>query len=425
MLKFDRKVLGNGLTILLHRDESTPLASVNLHYFVGSRDDPPDQTGMAHLFEHLMFSGTRKVPNYDQAVQNAGGENNAFTSSDSTNYHITLPSENIEMAFFLEADRMQGLILTKGMFNREKQVVLEEYKETCLNKPYGDSFHLISGLAYHRHPYRWPTIGLNEKVIGHLKLTVARKFYHTYYQPANAVLSVASNLLPEQLFPLIEKHFGPVKSKGRPVKKYAKEPDQKKSRALTAAKKAPAEAVYLAFHMEARNHPDFYAADLISDILSNGQSARLFKRLVRGKKLVSMIDAYITATQDPGLLMIEAKAIPGQPVKKVLKAIWQELRLLKTLKVPVGELNKMKNTIEASLEFSEINGLNKAITLGYFEMLGDAHRANQEYGLYKKVTPDDILRVARKLFRKSNTNTLFYKKANDGQGYFDEDEEED
>ena len=425
MISFERKILKNGLRILVHQDSSNPLASVNIHYLVGSKHDPPDQTGLAHLFEHLMFGGTRRVPSYDLAVQNAGGENNAFTTTDSTNYHITLPAENIEMALFLEADRMNGLRLVKTLFEREKQVVLEEYKETCLNKPYGDSFHLISALAYSRHPYRWPTIGLNEKHISRLSLDQARMFYKKYYQPANAILSITSKYSSDKLLPLIEKYFEPIKPVAVDSKPSRKEPPQKKIHKVVSTKKSPADALYIAFHMSARGHRDFYVADLISDILSNGQSTRLYKNLVRGKQLVSTIDAYITASIDPGLFILEAKAIPGVPIKTVEAAIWEELKSLKNHLVPVKELTKMKNTIESSLEFSEINGLNKAITLGFFEMLGDAHLTNQEFEIYQGIHPTDILRVAKTLFRVNNCNVVYYRRAKDGPGFFEEDEDDD
>lgn len=425
MISFDRKILNNGLRVLIHQDVSNPLASVNIHYLVGSKHDPTEQTGLAHLFEHLMFGGTRKVASYDQAVQNAGGENNAFTTTDSTNYHITLPAENIELALFLEADRMTGLRLIKPLFEREKQVVLEEFKETCLNKPYGDSFHLISALAYIRHPYRWPTIGLNEKHIRRLSLDQARAFYKKYYQPANAVLSITSKYSADRLFPLIEKHFGPIKPVAVKFKPATREPVQKKVHRLVSPKKSPAEAIYMAFHMAPRMHRDFYVADLISDILSNGQSTRLYKHLVRGRQLVSTIDAYITASIDPGLFILEAKAIPGVSIKQVEQAIWEELKLLKKELVPVKELTKMKNTIESSLEFSEINGLNKAITLGFFEMLGDAGQTNREFEIYRDIQPTDIRRVAQTLFRLKNCSIVYYRRAKDGPGFFEEEEDDD
>lgn len=425
MINFERKTLFNGLRILIHQDVTNPLASVNIHYLVGSKDDPPNQTGLAHLFEHLMFGGTKKVPSYDLAVQNAGGENNAFTTTDSTNYHITIPAENIELALFLEADRMSGLKLNQTLFNREKQVVLEEYKETCLNKPYGDSFHLISALAYSQHPYRWPTIGLNEKHIRRLSLVQARIFYKKYYQPANAILSITSKFSAKKLLPLIEKYFDSIQPIPVKLKPSIKEPQQTKMHRLTSEKKSPADAIYMAFHMASRVNRDFYIADLISDILSNGQSTRLYKNLVRGKQLVSTVDAYITASIDPGLFILEAKAIPGVSIKKVEQAIWDELKGLKNKLVPVKELTKMKNTIESSLEFSEINGLNKAITLGFFEMLGDANRTNQEFEIYKGIHPDDIQRVAKDLFRTSNCSIVSYRRAKDGPGFFEEEEDDD
>ncbi len=425
MVKFERKTLHNGLKVILHHDPGNPLASVDLHYIVGSRDDEAEKTGIAHLFEHLMFSGTRRVPNFDQVVQNAGGENNAFTTSDSTNYHITLPVVNLDTALMLEADRMKNLRLNKEIIEREKQVVLEEYKETSLNKPYGESYHLLSKLAYLRHPYQWPTIGKDEKSIQGISRSDVKRFYKQYYQPSNAILSITSQLESDVLMPKVEHYFKNLRSIPFKRPKYAKEYGQRKQRTLVASQKTPADAIYMAFHMEGRLHKDFYVADIISDILSNGHSTRLFKKLVRGRKLVSTIDAYITASLDPGLFIVEAKAIPGKSIQQVESAIWDELKLLKTQRVRPRELVKMKNTIESSLVFSEVNGLNKAITLGFFEMLGDAARSNQEGEIYQSITDDDLYRVANKIFAPQNCSIVYYERSADGAGYYEEDEEDD
>ena len=425
MLVFERKVLKNGLHVVLHHDPTNPLASVDLHYKVGSRDDHKSQTGMAHLFEHLMFAGTKKFPSYDKVIQNAGGENNAFTTNDSTNYHITLPSVNIELALMVESDRMRNLKISNKVFEREKNVVLEEFKETCLNKPYGDSFHLICKLAYKHHPYRWPLIGMNARSISKLKLSEALRFYKTYYQPSNAILSINSNVDNASLFKLIEKHFGSIPSAKVVKKSYPIETGHTSLQKTIARKKAPAEAIYMAFNMADRLHKDFYVADVISDILSNGHSTRLLKNLLRGKKMVSTIDAYITASLDPGLFIIEAKLIPGKSMKELEKYIWKELELLKKVVLKKRELTKIKNTIESSLVFSEINGLNRAITLGFFEMLGDAHRANEEGKIYQSLTPADVQATARRIFQRKNCSIVYYKRSADGQGFFEEDEDED
>ncbi|MEP7322618.1 MAG: pitrilysin family protein [Saprospiraceae bacterium] len=411
--------------MITHFDPENPLASVDIHYHVGSRDDHLSQTGMAHLMEHLMFSGTEQVPSFDMVVQNAGGENNAFTTCDSTNYNITLPVSNLAIALMVEADRMQHIKISKANFEREKQVVLEEFKETCLNKPYGESFHLLSQLSYQKHPYRWPTIGKDVKTIASLKLRDAQNFYKTYYQPANAVLSINSNMPSKEILVLVEKYFGYIKSKPFNKKSYPIEKRQKKLRSLRAAQRTPADAIYLAFHMGSRMQNDFYVADVISDVLSNGHSTRLFKKMVRGKKLVSMIDASITGSLDPGLFIIEAKAIPGKSIREVERAIWEELNDLKTKLISSKELTKMKNTIEASLLFSEVNGLNKAITLGFFEILGNADWANLEGTKYQSITREDIKAVSKKIFRKNNCNIIYYKRSVDGAGYFEEDEEDD
>lgn len=425
MAAFERYVLKNGMHVVLLYDPANPLAAVNLHYKVGSRDDKRSQTGMAHLFEHLMFSGTKKVPSYDKLIQHAGGENNAFTTNDTTNYHITLPSENIETVLMVEADRMKNLRITQKIFTREKQVVLEEFKETCLNKPYGDSFHLISDLAYERHPYKWPVIGKSEKAIAGLKLSEALKFYKKYYQPSNVILTINSNLTNESLIALIKKYFEEIPGIKIKPANYRTDPKGRSLRKLIAPAKAPADAIYMVFKMAGRFHRDFYIADVISDVLSNGHSTRLLKNLLRGKKIVSNIDAYITATLDPGLFVIEAKMIPGKSMKLLEKLIWKELNDLKEYKVSKKELDKIKNTIESSLQFSEINGLNRAITLAYFEMMGDAHLANKEGEIYQSITPEDVQRVSKNVFSKKNCSILYYERSEDGQGYFEEDDDED
>ncbi|MEP7266173.1 MAG: pitrilysin family protein [Saprospiraceae bacterium] len=413
------------MSVILYYDPSNPLAAVDLHYQVGSRDDKPGQTGMAHLFEHLMFAGTPGVPSFDKVIQNAGGENNAFTTSDSTNYHVTLPSANLEIALKLESDRMQHIVINEKIFNREKQVVLEEYKETCLNKPYGDSFHLLCDLAFTIHPYKWPVIGKNEKAIKGLKIEQARTFYKKYYQPNNAILSINSNIPSAKLFTLVEKYFGSIEKANLKKKAFIMESVQRGIRRLIAPQKGPAEAIYMAFHMESRMHRDFYVADVISDILSNGHSTRLLKNLMRGKKLVSNIDAYITASLDPGLFIIEAKLIPGKSMRELEKAIWNELIQLKTTLIKKKELTKIKNTIESSLVFSEVNGLNRAITLGFFELLGDAHMANNEGEIYQSITVNEIKSVSKKLFRKENCSIVYYKRSPDGQGYFEDEDDDD
>jgi predicted Zn-dependent peptidase len=425
MLNFERFKLKNGLRLITHYDPESPLASIDIHYRVGSRNDDPRQTGMAHLMEHLMFSGTPSVPSFDMVVQNAGGENNAFTTCDSTNYNITLPANNIGAALMLEADRMRNIKISKSNFEREKKVVLEEFKETCLNKPYGDSFHLLCQLAYKRHPYRWPTIGIDEKTIASLDLKMAKNFYHEFYQPSNAVLTINSNLPGKDLLEMVDHYFGNIKSTTGKTNKYPKEPVQNKIRSSVAPRKTPADAIYMAFRMGSRLEHDFYVADVISDLLSNGHSTRLFKRLVRGKKLVSTIDASITGSLDPGLFIIEAKAIPGKSIEVVEEAIWAELDDLKSKLIPEKELTKIKNTIEASLLFSEVNGLNKAITLGFFEMLGNAELANQEGDKYQAITREDILNVSKNIFRKENCSKVYYERAPDGAGYFEEDEDDD
>ncbi len=411
MLKFDRFILDNGLTVIVHQDKSTPMVAMNIIYRVGARDESPDKTGFAHLFEHLMFGGSVNIPKFDEPLQKAGGENNAFTNNDFTNYYLTIPANNLEMAFWLESDRMLSLAFTEKSLEVQRQVVIEEFKQNYLNQPYGDVYLLLKPLAYKHHPYQWNTIGKDISHIEKATMEDVKSFYRKFYNPNNAILSIAGNVTTDEVRKLTEKWFAPIPSGEEPARQYPAEPAQTKPRRKTVERRVPQSALYLCWHMPARTDSGFYNVDLISDILSNGNSSRLFQSLVKKQKLFSEINAFITGDLDPGLFIITGKLINGTLCDRGEKAILQELEKLLT-DVTEEELQKVKNKIEANLIFSKLSVLNKAMFLGYFQMLGDAALVDAEESRYMAVTLDDIRETAQNLFRKERQNTLFYKAVN-------------
>ena len=409
LIQYNRFVLENGLRVIVHQDTSTPMAAVNVLYDVGARDESPEKTGFAHLFEHLMFGGSANIPSFDSPMQLAGGENNAFTNNDITNFFDTLPADNIETAFWLESDRMMSLNFSKDSLEVQRKVVLEEFKETCLNQPYGDAWHHIANTAYRKHPYRWPTIGLVPKHVEDATLADVKEFFFKYYRPNNAILSIAGNVEAEKMKALANKWFGSIPAGDTPIRKLPKEPIQRKSKRLTKKAKVPIDALYMAFHIVGRKDRDYYATDLLSDILSNGGSSRLYRKLLKEQRLFSSIDAYLTGNIDPGLLVIEGRPAPGISLATAEAAIWKELRFLRKNLVPKEELLKYQHKIESALTFSEVNILNKAMNLAFFELLGDVSLVNKEGSLYDSITIEDINRVARAIFTKSNCSTVFYE----------------
>ncbi|MDX1666709.1 MAG: pitrilysin family protein [Saprospiraceae bacterium] len=409
MISFERYELDNGLRVVLHEDKSTPMVAVNVLYNVGAKDESPEKTGFAHLFEHLMFGGSVNIPDFDEAIQLAGGENNAFTNNDITNFYDILPAENIETALWLESDRMSGLSFDEKVLDIQRKVVLEEFKETCLNEPYGDVWHHIADMAYKVHPYRWPTIG---KVPGHLeeiRMEEVRDFFYKFYRPNNAILAICGNVSSENVMPLVEKWFGDIPSGTIPDRQIPREPPQRKLEQRINEANVPVDALYLAFHSPGRLDPGYYATDLLSDLLSNGRSSRLYRRLLRERNMFSSIDAYLTGSIDPGLLIIEGKPADGVSLEEAEDAIWGELEKLKSEEVPKPELEKVKNKIYSTLAFSEINVLNKAINLSFYELLGDADMINREAECYERVTAGDIRQLAIEILTPENCSELYYK----------------
>lgn len=409
MVNFQRFQLANGLKVLVHEDDTTPMAVVNILYDVGARDEHPDRTGFAHLFEHLMFGGSVNIPSYDEPLQRVGGENNAFTSNDITNYYIQIPAVNIETAFWLESDRMLSLAFSEKSLEVQRHVVCEEFKQRYLNQPYGDVWLRLRPLAYKKHPYRWATIGEKLEHIEKATMEDVRSFFEKHYSPSNAIMVVAGAVKAAEIKELAEKWFGPIPSGTKYERQLPQEEEQTEERRETVyAQHVPVPAIYIAMHMEARTEPTYYAADLISDILSRGNSARLYRQLVKEKKLFSEINAYLTGSLDSGLFVVEGKPVDGVTLEQAEEAIWSELEKLKSERVGLDELTKVKNKVESTMVFAEMSLLDKAMNLAYFELLGDAAELNTETGKYLKVTREDILKEAQKIFRRSNASTLYY-----------------
>ncbi len=408
MVTFNRFTLINGLRILVHEDHATPMAVVNILYDVGARDEHPHQTGFAHLFEHLMFGGSTNIPNYDGPLQRVGGENNAFTSNDITNYYITLPAANLETAFWLESDRMLGLAFSEKSLEVQRNVVCEEFKQRYLNQPYGDMWLRLRPMAYQVHPYRWATIGKELAHIEDAKIEDVKAFFKKHYTPSNAIMVVAGNVDTENVRRLAEKWFAPIPSNGKYIRQLPIEPLQQEARREIVHANVPLNGLYIAFHGSARRDKGYYAMDLISDLLSQGQSSRLYRRLVKDKQLFSEINAYQAGSLDPGLFVVEGKPLPQVDIETAEDAIWSELETLKNELVEAYELDKVKNKIESTMAFAEMAILDKAMNLAYFELLGDAEQLNEETKRYLEVSATDIQDQAKKLFRKENSSTLIY-----------------
>jgi len=408
MIKFEQFELKNGLKVIVHEDETTTMAAVNILYKVGSRNETSDQTGFAHLFEHFMFEGSVNIPEFDTPLQNASGENNAFTSNDITNYYDILPANNLETAFWLESDRMLSLAFAEESLTTQKNVVMEEFKEHYINQPYGDVWHKMSALAYKVHPYQWPVIGKDLSHIEKVKMQSAKDFFFKYYRPNNAVMVVAGNVKTAEVKALAEKWFGEIPAGETIVRDIPKEPEQNEERVLEVKADVPVNAIYKGYKVCARRDEDYQATDLLRDILSSGDSSRLYQKLVKDKKLFSNISAYLSETVDEGLLMIDGRLSEGVSMDDANKAIEEVVNEIAKEKISDDELTKVKNKIEALMTFSDTNILNRAMNLAYFEMLGNPDEVNKEIDKYKAVTADKLQQVASKVFRKENCNTIRY-----------------
>jgi zinc protease len=412
MIHYNKFTLANGLRVIVHEDHTTPMAVINVLYDIGARDEDPAQTGFAHLFEHLMFGGSINIPAYDEPLQMAGGENNAYTTSDLTNYYIQLPAENIETGFWLESDRMLSLAFDEKSLDVQRKVVSEEFKEHYINKPYGDIWHKMRELSYNTHPYRWMTIGKELSHIENAKLEDVKAFFFKYYRPVNAILAVGGNVTVEQVKALAEKWFGDIPSGEKYVRNLPAEPAQTAAHKLEIKANVPLDALYKCYHMYARTDKRYYAADLISDILGGGSSSRLHQVLVKEKKLFSNIECYHFGSLDAGLLTIEGKLVKGVKMKDAEKAIQLELEKLQTEVISERELQKVKNRVESLLAFEDMSLLNRANNLAFYELLGDAALMNHEFENYEVVTAAELHEEAKLLFDEKNSNTIYYYAAN-------------
>lgn len=408
MVKFNRFILDNGLRVIVHEDHTTPMAVLNILYDVGARDEDPAQTGFAHLFEHLMFGGSVNIPQYDEPLQRVGGENNAFTSNDITNYYITLPAENIETAFWLESDRMLGLAFSEKSLEVQRNVVIEEFKQRYLNQPYGDVWLKLRPMVYKKHPYRWATIGEKIEHIEDARIADVKAFFKKHYNPQNAIMVVGGNIETAKAKELAEKWFGPIPAGEKYHRDLPKEPEQNEARRETVTAKVPLNDLYIAFHMPARLEEGYYEIDLVSDILSRGNSSRLYRSLVKDRELFSEIHAYNMGSFDSGMFVVEGKPAEGVSIETAEAAIWEELDRIKSKLVPDDELTKVKNKTESTMVFSEMSLLDKAMNLAQFELFGDADKLNHETEKYLAVTAGQIKKQAQKVFRKDNSSTLVY-----------------
>lgn len=411
MIDYKEHKLSNGLTVLANYDECSMMAAVNLLYKVGSRDEEPSRTGFAHLFEHLMFRGTKRVPDFDLPVEEVCGENNAFTSADYTNYYITTPKENFETALWLEADRMMGLDITAEKLQVEKSVVIEEFNQRFLNRPYGEQWHCLREMVYTVHPYRSPVIGLTPDHIRNAALEDVRAFYERYYRPENAILSVSAALPAEQIFEAAERYFSVLPGGGTTERRErVVEPAITAPRRRTIESNVPADQITIAFLMDERDTRGYYLCDLLTDLLAGGESARIYQHLVRERQIFSAANAYITGEREQGMLILTGQLNPSVTIEEAEDALYGELERL--VREPVGdyELRKVQNKFEANITFGELNVMNKAMNLGYYKMLGDMSLLNGEVDIYRSITAEEIATYIRQRLTRNQSATLIYRR---------------
>ena len=409
MINYKKYILNNGLTILANRDRTSKLVAVNLLYKVGARNENPERTGFAHLFEHLMFKGSKNIPNFDLPVQMACGENNAFTNNDYTDFYITLPKDNIETALWLESDRMTGLNITEENLSSEKRVVIEEFKQRYLNQPYGDQTTLLRDMAFKEHPYRWSTIGRTPEHIENATLGEVTEFYNRYYRPSNAILSVSGDIEETEVLALAQKWFDHIDDDGIEPIEIPQESVQTESRRLCVERDVPSTTISIAFHIGGRQSHNFFIGDLTSDLLASGDSSRLYNNLVKQQGLFASVNAYVTGEIDPGLFVFTGQLLPTTTEEQAEAAIWSEIENLKLTSADSYEVAKVKNKFEANTLFGEINVMNKAMNLGFYEMLGDLPLINEEVAKYQSITTEEITLFSQEVFTPENSSTLIYR----------------
>lgn len=408
-MKINKLTLPNGLRVVHVQDLSTQMVAIDVVYDVGARDEHPAHTGFAHLFEHLMFGGSTHIPDYDTPLQLAGGESNAWTNSDMTNYFLTIPACNVETGFWLESDRMLQLDFSERSLEVQRGVVMEEFKQRCLNQPYGDMWHLIRNLAYQVHPYRWPTLGKDLSHIADATLDLVEDFFFRHYAPNNAVLAVTGCIAWEEVERLAQKWFASIPHRDVPERRLPREPEQRETRRLTVERSVPLDALHMAYHVCGRDDSDYYAVDILSDILGNGRSNRLIQRLVQERKVFSSIDAFISGSRDPGLLHINGKPAPGITLEQAEVAVRYELDDLMDHPVGEQELEKVRNKFESTQIFGNLSYLNVATNLAIFELLGAAEDIDREVSRYRSVTAQHLQAVARETFREDNGSVIYYR----------------
>ena len=405
MVEYNRFVLDNGLRVLVHEDPSTPMAVVNIMYDVGARDENPEKTGFAHLFEHLMFGGSIHIPDYDEPLQRAGGENNAYTTNDLTNYYCQLPANNIETAFWLESDRMLSLAFSEKSLSVQRKVVVEEFKEHYLNKPYGDVWHKMRELAYTVHPYRWMTIGKQLSHVENAQIADVKDFFFKHYRPVNAILVVAGKVTTEEVKRLAEKWFAPIPMGEKYNRSLPQEPKQKAGKKEEVFANVPVDAFIKAWHMDARLEKGYYVTDLITEILGGGGSSRLYQALVKEQQLFSALDVHHFGSIDKGLLAIEGRLVKGVSLEAAEKEVDSQLEKIQLDLVTDMELQKVKNKTESMIAFEDMSVMNRANSLATYELLGDANLMNTELQKYQEVTVEDVREYSKQIFSKENSNT--------------------
>lgn len=409
MIPYTSFFLDNGLHVIVHEDPTVQIAVMNILYDVGSRDERSDKTGFAHLFEHLMFGGSLHIPSYDEPLQKVGGENNAFTNTDITNYYLTVPAPNLETGFWLESDRMLSLSFDPTVLDVQRKVVVEEFKQRYLNQPYGDVWLKLRPLAYQVHPYQWATIGKEISHIEQATLDDVKEFFFTHYIPNNAILVVAGKVTVNQVKQLAEKWFGPIPARKKKIRRLPSEPVQQQRRMLTVSAKVPAHALYKSYHMPGRFHPDFYAADLISDLLSRGHSSRLYNQLVKERELFTSISSFTMGTLDPGMLVVSGRVKEGISLTDAEAHVDHVIQQLIQDGPDAEELLKVKNQALTTLEFEKVEVLNRAMNLAFAALSGNMERINQEPDKIESVSREDIIRVGAEVLRESNSSTLYYQ----------------
>jgi zinc protease len=409
MIEFKEFTIENGLRVIVHEDPSVQIAVVNILYDVGSRDEKPDKTGFAHLFEHLMFGGSVNIPSYDEPLQKVGGENNAFTNTDITNYYLTVPATNLETGFWLESDRMLSLSFDPQVLEVQRKVVVEEFKQRYLNQPYGDVWLKLRPLCYQLHPYQWATIGKEISHIENATMDDVRNFFFQYYIPANAILVVAGNVTVDQVRKLTEKWFGTIASPKVPRRMLPKEQPQKTKRSLEIEADVPASALYKAYHMPGRFEKDYFAVDLMSDVLARGHSSRLYQKLVKEKEIFTSISSFTMGSIDPGLVVINGRVKDGIKLQDAEQEIDKLVDEIMTRPVAEEELEKVKNQAYSTLEFGEVEVMNRAMNLAFAKLSGSANYINDEKKEIESVSVNDIQEAAKKVLRDENSNVLYYK----------------